>query len=409
MTGMTRSAARLGCALLWLLAATATAAPKTKTKSAHPQPTAADTQTEPAGVNAGSAAGQAAPAAIDKAALPDGHAPQLQLRVEPRDSVRTGEVIHLEITAVAQLGDDVTIAEQPFAPYEVYKKLARVEAPQNGKQRFVFKLDLLAVEPGDKTIPAIELRVVTKDNFVGSVKTEPVPYKVRSLIANEPNAQPKRETKPQPVLEDNYLPIYILGGLAAAALVAGLTLLAARYLRQRKAAAAPPPPPRPPWDIAVEQLAELRRQKQPMLDAGQGAQFVDQLSDVVRAYLGARYAFDGLETTTDEMLMQLKAHGVSIGFTHEVAQFLGRCDLVKFAKVEPDADEVDLLFAKAQDLVHFSEPERAASPGGGGGAARSAPPGKPGKPGPGAPGAQAGSQPVTGARVSARPSREPLP
>jgi hypothetical protein len=407
MTGMTRSAARLGCALLWLLAAAATATAAPKTKSAHRQPTAADTKAKSESVNAtGAAAGQPAPAPLDKdkdkAALPDGHAPQLALRVDPHDSVRTGELIHVEITAVALLGDDVTIAEQPFAPYEVYKKLARVEAPQNGKQRFVFKLDLLAVEPGDKAIPAIELRVVTQDNFVGSVKTEAVPYKVRSLIANEPNAQPKRETKPHSVLEDNYLPIYILGGLLAAALVAGLTLLAARYLRQRKAAAAPPPPPRPPWDIAVEKLAELRRQKQPMLDAGQGAQFVDQLSDVVRAYLGARYAFDGLETTTDEMLMQLKAHGVSIGFTHEVAQFLGRCDLVKFAKVEPDGDEVDLLFAKAQDLVHFSEPERAARPGGG---ARSAPPGKPDKPGPGA----AGAQPVTGARVSARPSREPLP
>ena len=95
-----------------------------------------------------------------------------------------------------------------------------------------------------------------------------------------------------------------------------------------------------------------------MLDAGQGALFVDQLSHVVRAYLGGRYTFDGLETTTDEMLMQLKTHGASLGFTQEVGQFLGRCDLVKFAKVEPDGDEVDLLFAKAQDLVQLSDPDR---------------------------------------------------
>ena len=76
----------------------------------------------------------------------------------------------------------------------------------------------------------------------------------------------------------------------------------------------------------------------------------------MRAYLGGVYAFEGLETTSDEMLMQLKAHGASLGFTHEVGQFLYRCDLVKFAKVEPDEDEVDLLFAKAQDLVHLSQP-----------------------------------------------------
>ena len=380
----------LSCTWLCLLAASVQAEPKAK--PGHP-PSTATTAAQ---------AGQAAAApvdpanAADKAALPEGHTPMLELRVDPQDAVRTGELIHAEIRATALLGDDVTIAEQPFAPYEVYKKQAHVEPPQDGKQRFVFKLDLLAVEPGEAAIPPIELRVVTKDNFVGSAKTQAVPYKVRSRTGNEPNAQPKLETKPRAVLEDNYLPIYILAGLAGAALVAGLTLLAARYLRKRKAAAVPPPPPRPPWDIAVERLAELRRQKQPMLDAGQGALFVDQLSDAVRSYLGARYAFEGLETTTDEMLMQLKAHGVSLGFTHEVAQFLGRCDLVKFAKVEPDADEVDLLFAKAQDLVHFSEPERTA------GSATGAAP-KPPKP------TDRPSAPLAPGRGSVRPDQEPPP
>jgi hypothetical protein len=268
-------------------------------------------------------------------------------------------LIKLEITAVARLGDDVTVTDQSFSPFEVYKKQARVEPPQGQQQRFVFDVELIALEAGDKPLPAVELRVVTKDNNVGKIKTEPVPYKVQSLVANEPNAQPKLESKPVAVLEDNYIPIYVLAALLGAAAVAGLTLLFARYLRRRRRAAIPPPPPRPPWEIAVEKLAELKRQKQPMLDGGQGGLFVDQLSDVVRAYLGARYLFDGLETTSDEMLMQLKAHGASLGFTQEVGQFLHRCDLVKFAKVEPDEDEVDLLFAKAQDLVHLSEPERA--------------------------------------------------
>jgi hypothetical protein len=394
---MTRALPVLICAALCFVTLAAHAAPKAK--PGHPQPSAAVDDQGQAAVPANDTV--AAPTEPtepqpNKVALPAGHEPVLTLQVEPRESVRTGELIQVEISAVAELGDDVTIAEQPFAPYEVYKKQARVEAPQNGKQRFVFKLGLLAVEPGDKPIPAIALRVVTKDNFVGTAQTQAVPYKVRSRVANEPNAQPKLETKPRAVLEDNYLPIYILAGLAGAALVAGLTLLVARHMRRRKVAATPPPPPRPPWDIAVEKLAELRHQKQTLLDAGQGGLFVDRLSDVVRAYLGARYAFDGLETTSDEMLAQLKAHDVSLGFTHEVAQFLGRCDLVKFAKVDPDADEVDLLFAKAQDLVHFSEPERAAPGGVTGGPA-----------GPRATNATAtSSRPSNAARTPAPPGRE---
>lgn len=304
----------------------------------------------------------AAPAAAPQApppsaAVPEGHEPRLAVKVDPPSAVHTGELIHLEIAADAKLGDDVTIAEQSFAPFEVHKKNLRVESPHGDRQRFVFQLDLLAFEPGDKPIPAIALRVVTKDNFVGTVKTADVAFRVKGLLDNEPNAQPKLETKPVAVLEDNWIPIYILAGLLAAGLVALLTVLVSRYLRKRKALAVPPPPPRPPWEIAVEELGALRRKKQQMIDAGQGSLFVAELNHVIRAYLGGRYQFDGLETTTDEMLAQLKMHQAGLGFTQEVGMFLGRCDLVKFAKVEPDADEVDLLFAKAQDLVQFSGPD----------------------------------------------------
>jgi hypothetical protein len=349
-----------------LLALTAHAdAPHKKAKRKHQKPAAA--QQAQAGAAAPSAAepiaaGAPAPAApVEEKRAPTlspEHTPKLELRVEPPNGVKLGDVIKVEISAEAPVGDDVTIADQSFAPFEVYKKQARVEPPNGDRQRFVFTLELLGLEPGDKPLPAINLRVVTKDNSIGTVQTESRPYKVQSLLANEPNAQPKEETKPVAVLEDNWLPIYVLAGLAAAAFVAGLTLLVSRYLQKRRRAAVPPPPPRPPWEIAAEALAQLSRQKQAMLDAGQGAVFVDQLSDVVRSYLGGRYAFDGLETTTDEMLTMLKIRGASLGFTQEVAQFLGRCDLVKFAKVEPDGDEVDLLFAKAQDLVQLSEPDR---------------------------------------------------
>ncbi len=98
----------------------------------------------------------------------------------------------------------MTIAEQSFAPFEVYKKHARVEPPQNGKQRFVFDLELLALEPATNRSPAIELRVVTKDNFVGTRQDRRAcRTRCTSLVANEPNAQPKLETKPVVVLQDN--------------------------------------------------------------------------------------------------------------------------------------------------------------------------------------------------------------
>ena len=57
--------------------------------------------------------------------------------------------------------------------------------------------------------------------------------------------------------------------------------------------------------------------------------------------------------------MLLRSRGANVGLWQEIAAYLRRCDLVKFAKVEPDQDEADLVFAKAQDIVQFSVPQGA--------------------------------------------------
>jgi hypothetical protein len=303
---------------------------------------------------------EAAPAADDPApadaALPAGHEPRVNVQISPRNGAKVGDSLKLVVRADALVGDDVAVPEQSFAPFEITGKRARVESERAGRQVFVFELDLLALEAGDQTIPALDLRVVTKEGFVGGVKTAPIALKVSSLLANEPNAQLRAETKPVVVTQQDYTLLYVLGGLAGAALIALLTWLAIRYAQRRVKPAPPPPPPRPPWEVAVEKLAELRRRKQGMVQDGKAAQFVDEVSDVTREYLGARFGFDGLESTTDEALALLRDHDCNLGLWQEVSAYLRRCDLIKFARVDPDQDEADLVFAKAQDIVQFSTP-----------------------------------------------------
>lgn len=301
-------------------------------------------------------AGVAAPRAPEAPPLPAGHQPKLAVTVQPLTGVMVGDRVRVTIRADAPEGDDVTISEQSFAPFEVIAKHARVEPAKDGRHAFVFELDLLALEAGRTTLPAVELRVVTSDGVVGATRTEGVPLDVGSLIANEPNAQPKPPTKPVSVMREDYTLVYVAAGVAGAALVVLVTLWISRWWRRRTRKAPPPPPPRPPWEVAVEKLAELRRRKPGMLDAGQGVQFVDLVSDVVREYLGGVFGFDGLESTSDEMAALLRRHGADVTLHAEVRGYLGRCDLVKFAKVVPDRDEVDLLFAKAQDIVQFNRP-----------------------------------------------------
>jgi hypothetical protein len=318
-------------------------------------PALARSQTPPA---AGSAAPAEPPVAEPPAEppLPAQHVPKVTTELTPKGKLMVGDLAKLVIRADALEGDDVAVPEQSFAPLEVHARRARVEPAKDGRQRFVFELELLALEPGRHAIEGVELRVVTKSGLVGSVRTGSFAIEVGSLLANEPNAQPRPETQPVVVMQDDYTLLYVLGGIALAGLIALVTWLLARYLQRRVKPAPPPPPPRPPWEIAATKLADLRRRKQRMIEDGKAAEFVDEVSDVVREYLGGRFGFDGLETTTDEMLLLLRQGHCNVGLWQEVGAYLRRCDLVKFAKVEPDQDEADLVFAKAQDIVQFSMP-----------------------------------------------------
>jgi hypothetical protein len=297
-------------------------------------------------------------------ALPAAHMPAVQLDVNPPDGVRTGELLNVVIQADAREGDDVTVPEQSFLPFELHARRVRVEPARDQRQRFVFELDLLALDAGEHELGPIELRVVTSEGVIGSTHTPARTLRVASRIANEPNAELKPATDTVTVMQDDYTLLYVLGALAAAALIVLLTLRTARWWRNRTRQPAPPPPPRPPLEIALEKLDTLLGRKTEMLAEGRGAEIVDGVSDVVREYLGAIFGFDGLETTTDEMIDALVHAGAKGELVRDVGQYLNRCDLVKFAKVVPDEAEIDTAFTRADQLIRENAPatpnERAA-------------------------------------------------
>ena len=59
--------------------------------------------------------------------------------------------VHVSIRADALLGDDVTVPQQTFALFEATPS-ARVEPSRDGRQTYVFDIDLLALEPGEHTL-----------------------------------------------------------------------------------------------------------------------------------------------------------------------------------------------------------------------------------------------------------------
>lgn len=302
----------------------------------------------PAGIGAG--AGSRAEV------LPGELWPDLSSGVEtPEEGAMVGDLVTVTITADAASGDDIAVPRQEFAPFEVHATDVQ-ELEQDHGRRFVFTLELLAFEPGEHTIGPVRLRVVTADGTIGHVSTEPLTVTVGSLIGNEPNAELAPPTEPVRVMEEDYTLAWIAGAIGVILLLAVIMMLVARWWARREKPLPPPPPPRPAWEVAMERLEALRRTLADRMAAADVVGWADELSDTVREYLGRRYGFDGLESTTDEVISRLRKIqpvGISV---EEVASMLGDCDLVKFAKATPEEQECEQLLASATNLVRRTRP-----------------------------------------------------
>jgi hypothetical protein len=85
--------------------------------------------------------------------------------------------------------------------------------------------------------------------------------------------------------------------------------------------------------------------------------FCTLVSDTVRTYLEARFDFHAPERTTEEFLHELRGTDLlSAEQKEKLGEFLGCCDLVKFAKYEPVENELRDLHGSALRLVEETEP-----------------------------------------------------
>jgi hypothetical protein len=269
--------------------------------------------------------------------------------------LKVGELAKLQIVVEAPSSMEPTLPEQSFGGLELVDRQLKTEV-QGARTRTTYELDLLALSAGDANIPALNLRLVGQNGELSSASTDAQSVRVSSLIANEPNAEPKPASKPLSVMQDDYTIAWVALALLAIALIAGATLLIARWVKRRPKPVLPPPPPRPPWELARERLEQLAQARETLFAAQQGEQFVDGVSDAIREYLGRRYGFDGLERTTHELMIileKLRPHALKLA---AVSTLLDECDLVKFARMAPDADRAQELWDGAMQLVKATTP-----------------------------------------------------
>jgi hypothetical protein len=218
-----------------------------------------------------------------------------------------------------------------YGAFELLENKRRREDTATGSTTTV-TLKLALFELGEHELPALTFEVVGPSG----AGTWVLPgKKVEAVSTLAPDADEKGEAladlKPlEEVPVRTYRLLWALLGL----LVAGALgwALYRWWKRPRAAPVVVVQAPVPLHERTVRALESLAAEDLP--GKGRTKEFYFRLSDILRGYLGERFAFEALECTSSELLESLrKRHTPGLPF-EALSAFVGEADLVKFAKAE---------------------------------------------------------------------------
>jgi len=121
--------------------------------------------------------------------------------------------------------------------------------------------------------------------------------------------------------------------------------------------AAPAEPPLPPETAAERALAALAAEG--LWERGEHASYYLRLTEILRIYLEARWGESATAMTSVEVARLVKSRLPDLRASAIVRELLNRADLVKFARIKPDAEDGPRDAASVLDLVRATSPRPA--------------------------------------------------
>ena len=203
---------------------------------------------------------------------------------------------------------------------------------------------------GEFEIPPLTITYYTEeDSTAYHLSSEPIHIVVESVKPSE--AGDIRDIKPPVEIARNLWALirwFVLGlGIAVVAL-AGYIIVRRKKLG-KGLLPTKPEVKRPPHEVAYEALDRLKASD--LLEKGEIKTFYIQVSEIIRQYIEGRYFIVAMEMTTTEVLEGLENADITPEEFGLFQTFLDRCDLVKFAKVIPTAQENEEIMTIATDIV----------------------------------------------------------
>jgi hypothetical protein len=237
------------------------------------------------------------------------------------------------------------------SPFEVLAAQAEPVQTTGDRARSTAHFSMSAFELGELEIPSFDIDVLMPDGGRETVSTDRFGVQVVSVGTDD--GDDIRDIRGPFAIAISIWRVAVW--LLLAALLTAAAFAAYRRFRPKPVApVVAGPPPRPPHEIALEALARLESSQMP--ERGEVKEFHIAVSEVLRRYVEARFAVPALELTTGEVIDGLEKAGVDAEFRAGFRGFLNRCDMVKFAKVRPDAATSREVLQLGRSLVEEARP-----------------------------------------------------
>ncbi|HNQ39707.1 MAG: hypothetical protein M0R67_03290 [Candidatus Cloacimonas sp.] len=268
---------------------------------------------------------------------------EFKQELQGSDSLKVGTPFLFKITA--------DFAIKGISLPDTLDDFAILESKRDEKNPRCWIIKIVPLNTGALSFPRIEIQPV--DSSVTSIYTDGFRVYVLSVLAEGDTLL--RDIKPLQKYPLQ-LPFWIYLLLLLLALSAGIYLWWKQPEKPKRKYIAQPEikePVLPAWEKALKALDELLTED--LLDKGETVLYHFRLSNILRAFLEETYNFPALEMTGREIAVSLNRR--NIPQAQEIRKFITYCDLVKFAKREPAAVEIEenTLWLRNY-LISFREP-----------------------------------------------------
>ncbi|MBN1919281.1 MAG: hypothetical protein JW889_15365 [Verrucomicrobia bacterium] len=285
---------------------------------------------------------------VERSFRSDDGAVELTLRIDKSElsiadsfrcviELKRGKEVAAEIPAFADL-------EQAFTPLVVRDRRDMPERIEDGTVIEAQEYELEPLVSGDYTIKPFTLTYTSADTE-HTLETEPIVLKVTSLGAGDPRAELRDIAGPVEIRMARSR-FWLWLALGAAVALAGALVVLVRRRRHETVA----PRVRSAYEIAFDALRELRERD--YVGRGMVKEFYIELSAILRWYIENRFGLHAPEQTTEEFLAAISSDGhFDLRRRSLLTEFLGHCDLVKFAKYGPTPGEIQGAFTTAATFI----------------------------------------------------------